>query len=682
MLLIRRLLVAVVLTTVVLTTALAAPPKAPAPHPASPNILLITLDTTRADRMGFLGSDRGLTPNLDALAQQSAVFTRAYSQAPLTPPSHASILTGTYPQFHRVLNLDAGLPKDVPYGPEILHAHGYQTGAFVGSMILDPETPSAAGFNRGFDHYDANFHLFRLGESRYTSVQRRGSEVVAHALAWLSKHPKGPFFVWVHLYDAHDPYDPPEPFKTRYAAQPYDGGIAYEDSVVGKLLSELKARGLYDNTAIAITADHGESLGAHGEDTHGIFLYDETIHVPLLIKLPHEKTEARIDDVVELIDILPTFLQAVKIEAPAEVQGRSLLGLIQEDSAKPDSATADAPPQSWRNRPAYAQADYPLVYGWSAIQSLRAGKYLFVQAPRRELYDQNADPAEEHNLAPASPATADTLASQLHTLREKTTNHAEAPAPAPMDPQAMEKLSALGYMGGHTPTQSDTAENRPDPKDRIEIANMIHRADALYKGGHFDEAIALLQQAIAKDPDSPVTSYTQLGRWLLKQKKYQEAIPVLRKVVEMDREEPMNHLELAKAYLGLKDYDDAIPELEITEAKKPLLAEVHLLLQMSYTQTNRVQDVLRECNIILKFAPDHYPTYLIMGGFLEKSGDLDGAVASLKKASALEPKAPDPHVILADVYDKMQRKAEADRERATAKRLSAWAPPGNNPLLR
>jgi len=374
---------------------------------------------------------------------------------------------------------------------------------------------------------------------------------------------------------------------------------------------------------------------------------------------------------VELIDILPTSLQAAKIEAPAEVQGRSLLGLIEEDSAKPDSTGGDAPPQPWRNRPAYAQGDYPVVYGWSAIQSLRVGKYLFVQAPRRELYDQNADPKEEHNLAPASPAIADTLASQLHDLREKTTNHAEAPAPAPMDPEAMDKLSALGYLGGHNPTRSDTAENRADPKDRIEIANMIHHADALYKGGHFDEAIALLRQAIGKDPDSPVTSYTQLGHWLLKQKKYQEAIPVLSKVVAMDREDPVNHLQLAKAYIALKDYENAIPELEITEAKLPRLGEVHLLLQMAYTQTNRVQDVLRECNIILKFSPDHYPTYLIMGRFLEVSGNLDGAVASLKKASSLEPKAPDPHVILADVYDKMQRKADADRERATAKRLGA-----------
>jgi arylsulfatase A-like enzyme/Flp pilus assembly protein TadD len=667
MLLIRRLLVLLALVAL----AFAAPPKTPASHPPSANIFLITLDTTRADRMGFLGSKLNLTPNLDALAQQSAVFSRAYSQVPLTPPSHASILTGTYPQFHGVLVFDTELRKDVPYAPEILHAHGYHTAAFVGSIVLDPHHASGAGFDRGFDHYDASFRDIRPGESRYATIQRRGTEVVAHALAWLSKHPKGPFFIWVHLYDAHDPYDPPEPFKTRYASEPYDGAIAYEDYAVGKLLAGLKARGLYDNSAIAIAADHGEGLGAHGEETHGIFLYDETIHVPLLIKLPHERTGARIDDPVELIDLLPTSLQAVKIESPAEIQGQSLLGLIQEDAAGADSNAA-APLRF--NRPAYSQTHYPRTYGWSPLESLRTNKYLYIQAPRRELYDQNVDPEDEHNLAPASPATADTLASQLQSLREKTTNHADAPVPAARDPRATEQLSALGYMAGQNITaKSDPGTNLPDPKDTIEVANMIQRADTLHNQQHNDEAVALFQKAIDKNPNPPVSSYIQLGQWLVSEKKYREAIPALRKAVEMDRKDPMNHLRLGEAYLRLNDNDNAIPELEIAEAKHPESTQIHFLLQRAYTQANRTQDVLRECNIILQFAPDHYPTYLIMGRFLELSGDKEGAVASLKKASALEPKAPDPHIILAVVYDHMGKKSDAVRERATAKRLGATA---------
>src|SRR6267378_4775468 len=194
----------------------------PSSKPQPPNVILITLDTTRADRMGFLGSKRGLTPNLDALARQSVVFTHAYSQVPLTTASHATILTGTYPQLHQVNDFGVPLAEDLLYAPYIFRSNGYHTAAFLGSLVLDPNTRSAPGFERGFDTYDAGFHRRHAGEDRYQAIERRGGEVVAHALAWLDKRPPGPFFLWVHLYDAHDPYDPPEPFKSRYASTPYD----------------------------------------------------------------------------------------------------------------------------------------------------------------------------------------------------------------------------------------------------------------------------------------------------------------------------------------------------------------------------------------------------------------------------------------------------------------------------
>src|ERR1700686_5174162 len=285
---------------------------------APPNVILITLDTARADRMGFLGSTLGLTPNLDTLARESVVFTHAYSQVPLTAPSHATILTGTYPQFHQVNDFQVPLAQDLPYAPAILRARGYRTSAFVGAMVLDPHAGFARGFDRGFDTYDAGFHQARPGEDRYHSMERRGGEVVAHALAWLNQHPRRPFFMWLHLYDAHDPYDPPEPYKSKYAAAPYDGEIAYVDSAVGKFLNDLRTRGLYDGALIAVMADHGEALGEHGEDTHGFFLYDETIHVPLVIKLPGAASAGRdsagkkIDNRVGLVDVLPTIFQAGK----------------------------------------------------------------------------------------------------------------------------------------------------------------------------------------------------------------------------------------------------------------------------------------------------------------------------------------------------------------------------------
>ena len=399
------------------------------------NIILITLDTTRADRMGFLGSKRGLTPNLDFLAGQAAVFARAYSQVPLTTPSHATILTGTYPQFNHVSDLGSPLAKDLPYLPDILRQHGYRTAAFVGSQVLDPKSAAAPGFDRGFETYDAPFHMRGPGEDRYHSVERRGMTVVDSALGWLNQHPQGPFFLWLHFYDPHDPYDPPPPFKVQYSASPYDGEIAYVDSAIGKLLTTLRSRGLYDQTLIVVVADHGEAFGEHGEWSHGLFLYDETIHVPLVIKLPatgsiHSLIEAR----VGLIDIAPTLLQKVGIVAPAAMQGTSLLGLMKPTSSgDANPAKSDAGAQ---DRPEYAETDYPYrAFGWSSLRAWRAGKYLYIDAPRRELYDQAQDPEAAHNLAESSPASP--------TRWQRSSRICAARQPAPANPKLLSLLVRL-----------------------------------------------------------------------------------------------------------------------------------------------------------------------------------------------------------------------------------------------
>ena len=649
--------------SVVSAVAMCARGAAPRTHssiPKSPNIILITLDTTRADRMGFLGSKRGLTPNLDGLARRSAIFTRAYAQVPLTPPSHATILTGTYPQFHQVNDMQTPLASDLPYGPEILRAHGYHTAAFIGAIVLAPEPPYAPGFDRGFDTYDADFHNEGPGEDRYHTTQRRGAEVVTHALAWLNKHPKGPFFIWVHLYDAHDPYDPPEPYKTRYSSAPYDGAIAYEDEAVGRLLRQLKLRGLYDETIMAIMADHGESLGDHGEDTHGVFLYDETIHVPLLIKLPYAAAVGKkIENRVELVDVMPTLLQAARVAIPQEMQGESLLNLVKADTAEGNGY----------DRPAYSQAEYPHdTFGWSALRSLRSEKYLYVEAPRRELYDETADPKAEHNLASSSAAVSDTLARQLQTLRQKTVNKHEAPK-LTLDPTAQEKLGALGYLasaGNNSKTESD---HGPDPKDKIEIANMIHRAEVLQQDMHSDESIALLEQIIVKNPTS--FFYEKLGTWLMREEEFPKAVPPLQRALEMDPDSNGARFLLGKCLLMIQDYDAAIPVLEKLVAKVPNSVEAHSFLELAYARTNRPADAIKECRIVLQFDPDDYGSYLILGQSLARLGDPQAGMATLKKAASMEPKDPTPHAWLADIYDQMGKKADAKQQRAEAERLGA-----------
>jgi arylsulfatase A-like enzyme/Flp pilus assembly protein TadD len=647
-----------------------------------PNIILITVDTARADRMGFLGSKLGLTPNLDALARESVVFTHAYSQVPLTAPSHATILTGTYPQFHQVNDFQVPLAQDLPYAPAILRKYGYRTSAFVGAMVLDPHAGFARGFDRGFDTYDAGFHQTRPGEDRYHSTERRGGEVVAHALAWLTQHPRGPFFMWLHLYDAHDPYDPPEPYKSKYAAAPYDGEIAYADSALGKFLSQLRARGLYHGALIAVMADHGEALGDHGEDTHGFFLYDETIHVPLLIKLPGTASAKKdsatkssagkeIENRIGLVDVLPTILQAVGIAVPQEVQGESLFGMLIPKPAPAESAAARAAQDASPDRPAYAETDYPQnTYGWSPLRALRTGKYLYIKAPRQELYDQSADPKAEHDLSSASTAVTGTLAGQLDAFRQKTSSSREAPKSI-VDPEAQEKLAALGYVATNgNPSKAGAKERGADPKDKIEIGNLIHRTYLLIEDQRYQEAVPLLRQLIAKEPDTPL-AYAQLGQCLVSLKDYPQAVPVLRKAVELRPDMTLPHFQLGVALLETRDIAGAVPELEVVVARKPHWEEAHLLLQMAYAQTDRMAEAIKECEKVLEFDPDHYGTNLLLGRVLELTGKPAAALPRLKKAAALDSKAPEPHMFLAEAYGQLGRKIDAARERATAKRLGA-----------
>jgi arylsulfatase A-like enzyme/thioredoxin-like negative regulator of GroEL len=647
---------------------------------APPNVILITLDTARADRMGFLGSKLGLTPNLDTLARESVVFTHAYSQVPLTAPSHATILTGTYPQFHQVNDFQVPLAQDLPYAPAILREHGYRTSAFVGAMVLDPHAGFARGFDRGFDTYDAGFHQAHAGEDRYHSTERRGGEVVAHALAWLNQHPQGPFFMWLHLYDAHDPYDPPEPYKIKYAAAPYDGEIAYVDSAVGKFLSDLRTRGLYDGALIAVMADHGEALGDHGEDTHGFFLYDETIHVPLVIKLPRaasaqtDSAGKKIENRVGLVDVLPTILQAAGIAVPQEVQGESLLGMLLPKPAPAESAEASAAPDASPDRPAYAETDYPQnTYGWSPLRALRTGKYLYIKAPRQELYDQSADPKAEHDLSSASAAVTSTLAGQLDAFRQKTSSSREAPK-SDVDPEAQAKLAALGYVATDSnPSKAGAAsakERGADPKDKIETGNLIHRTYLLIEDQRYQEAVPLLRQLIAKEPNTPL-AYAQLGQCFVSLKDYPQAVPVLHKAVELRPDMTLPHFQLGVALLETKDIAGAVPELEMVVARVPRWEEAHLLLQMAYAQTDRMPEAIKECEKVLEFDPDHYGTNLLLGRVLELTGKPAAALPRLKKAAALDPKAPEPHMFLAEAYVQLGRKTDAARERAAAKRLGA-----------
>ena len=651
----------VMLLTAPAWTVAQTPPKHGSP--SHPNVVLITLDTTRADRMGFLGSDRGLTPSLDALARGATIFSRAYAQVPLTTPSHATILTGTYPQFNHVNYLGDPLGAELPSLPEILHKNGYKTAAFVGSLVLDPKK-LAPGFERGFDVYDAGFHRRAPREDRYRSMERRGEEVVSRALAWLNKQPAGPFFLWVHLYDPHDPYSPPEPFKSRFKTNPYDGEIAYTDTVVGKLLAGLRTRGLFDPTLIAVMADHGEAFGEHGENHHGIFLYDETIQVPLLFKLPGQHTAKKVATRVGLVDVAPTILKAVRLPVPAAVQGESLLSVMTSDQAPASPQRSGVPLQG----SVYAESAYGyLSFGWSKLQAWRTGNYLYIEAPQRELYDQSQDPLATHNLAPDSRAVADTVRAQVIEFYGKTKGGAAEKTK--LSPEQDESLHALGYLSSDSGTANDADHpSGPDPKERIATANLFYEALVAMENEQYEDAVPILEQVLKQEPNTPTASL-QLGRAYVALREYQKAVPPLRTVVESKPDNAFARYELGCALVKTGHWDEAEPQFEAAVSQMTSSSMMHFYLALVYQKTSRNDEAMAQFQDALRLDPNHFPANLLLGRMFIMQQKATDALPYLRKAVKLRPDSIDAHRFLAEGYTQLGQTANADRELNEAERI-------------
>jgi tetratricopeptide (TPR) repeat protein len=348
---------------------------------------------------------------------------------------------------------------------------------------------------------------------------------------------------------------------------------------------------------------------------------------------------------------------------PAEVQGESLLGMMKGGAGGKGEAG-----EVCRDRPAYSESDYPyLAYGWSALQALRVGKYLYVQAPHRELYDQAADPKAEHNLAPESTAVADTLAGRVEAFRQKTTNKREA-AKVTVDASTREKLAALGYVASSTVSTTAASGQGPDPKDKIETANEIRRINSLFENGRFDDAIQPLLDLVAKEPGMAII-YAKLGGSYMKLHQYDKAVPVLRKAVQLDPGLNMAQMDLGRSLLRVQEFDGAVKVFEGIVARIPNLLDAQIFLEIAYARANRVPETVKQCQKVLKILPEDYGSHVTLGRFLAKSGDTAAAVPQLEKAAALRPKAAEPHAILAEVYDQLGRKEDAARERAEAQRL-------------
>src|SRR5438105_1966178 len=400
-----------------LTSSFAVGNAAQAATPA--NVVFITIDTLRPDHLGCYGDKQIRTPNIDTLAADGTRFERAYTAVPVTLPSHTVIFTGTYPTLSGVHDFAANkLSPTQATMASLRKENGYITGAVIGSAVLD----SRFGLNHGFDFYYDHFDFNRLQESNLDEMERPGNVVADLTLDWLSKNYQKKFFLWMHLYDPHYPYRPPAPYSEQYKDRPYDGEIAFADAQVGRLIEFLKSKSLYRNTLIVLSGDHGESLGEHGEKTHGFFIYNATLHVPLLIRPPGGPSPKVVPVLVNLADLMPTVLQILKVDVPSQVQGRNLLPLMRTT-------------QQDETRSLYAETFLPrLHFNWSELRSIESEKYHFVDAPKPELYDLAKDPGETQNLYADKKAVAEEMRSRLATLIKQYSSGQELAEKTGLDP--------------------------------------------------------------------------------------------------------------------------------------------------------------------------------------------------------------------------------------------------------
>ncbi len=505
-------------------------------------VVLISVDTLRADHLPVYGYRGVATPTIDRLAAEAVVFERAYAHSPQTLPSHASLFTGRLPFQHGVRdNLGFTVKPEELLLAERLKAQGFETAAAVSAYVLRRQV----GLDQGFDLYDDQMPP-ASPEVSIAQVQRDGSKTLEVIERWLSARSTRRMFLFVHLYEPHKPYAPPPRFG-QYA--PYDGEIAYADELVGRLLQGLKDRRLYDPALIVFVSDHGEGLGDHGEQEHGVFLYDETIRVPLLVKLPGGRSAGRrVRRPVQLTDVTPTILDLVGAQPDPTMHGRSLRPLLEgRTPATPEEGV-------------YAEALYARYhFGWSELYSLTDARYHYIKAPREELYDLATDPDERRNLALERPQVRVAMRAALERLLAGS----RLDRPGQVSDEERERLQALGYVGMQVDLEHGSEdEGLADPKDKIAVLEKYRTAVAIAGERRFAEAIALFREILAENP-TMADVWQQLGHLQLRAGRFEDAVVTYRRLVELKPQDPNAVLSVATALLRLRRFADARAHAEL-----------------------------------------------------------------------------------------------------------------------
>ncbi|MFN7943666.1 MAG: sulfatase-like hydrolase/transferase [Thermoanaerobaculia bacterium] len=596
--------------------------------PRQLNLLLVTLDTTRADRIGAYARLRGTrefvaTPNLDALAARGTLFADAVSVTPLTLPAHSTILTGLLPAAHGVRdNGGFRLPPERSTLAELLAGRGWRTGGFVAAYVLDRKWGIAQGFETYFDDFDlAKFKTVSMGD-----IQRRGDEVVAHALAWIAEVKSTPFFAWVHLYDPHAPYDPPEPYKSAYPGRTYDGEIAWTDHLVGELLAGLERAGVRERTIVAVVGDHGENLGDHGETGHGFFVYRSVADVPLVLAGPYPRLAGRtIDAVVGQADLAPTLAALVDAGPGLEPgQGRSLVPLL--------AGTAGGDPP-----PAYSETFYARFhYGWSELRALTTSRWRFIEAPRPELYDLDADPHETVNLADSERRVVADLRARLAEL-DRATPPAAAPAPLEEDEETAAKLAALGYLGGAGGGDRRSFRELADPKDKLAIYNRMGRARELARGDEPGRSLADLEAVVAEDP-GVIDAWFVWGNVCYRQRDFVCATAKYRETLARRPDHDWAMIGLADTLVAEGKVDDAVVGYRHFLERDAGNVQVRYRLAQVLLDAGRDADAEREFAATLAAAPKTARAEVGRAVVAYRRHDLAAAAAALDRALAIDPR--------------------------------------------
>ncbi len=567
-----------------------------------PNVFLITLDTTRADHLGCYGNADIETPSFDALAAAGIRYDSAFTPVPITLPAHTSILTGTYPVYHGVReNAGFYVPSSARTLAEILLEEGYDTAAFVGAFPLDSQT----GIDQGFEVYDDNYPS-SLDKTTHPQLrrffdERPAADVSRAALAWLDRRQgDGPFFLWTHYFDPHQPLLPPSPYRERYPDSPYDAEIASTDEAVGRILARLERDGELDNTLVILTADHGEGLGEHGEATHALLLYSSTLRVPLILRGPGLDAGTTVSAPVSTVDIFPTVLQQLGLEIAPEVQGQAL---PQSDQEAPEQREIYAETMLGR-----------LIYGWSPLERLTADHMMLIRGPSdTRLYDRAVDPDELNNLGPSRPDERDHLTDRMAQTKDLlawegrrfSRGEDAAPGDAAELQAALARLASLGYIGAGAAaaTMDDEIDpDRPDPLQMMEVFRLHNEGTALVESKRFDGALAVLLRAEQLDPGNPAVLQA-----------------------------------LAQAHQGRGDGDASEQVLDRLLAINPEDVRTLLLLSQHNANSGQLEEATGAMEAALAIEPSNLTTRLLLAQMLEDLGNLEDSEANYREILAQDP---------------------------------------------